>query len=53
MIRLVYWTRDVQKYRYSGERLHTVEELGNSGIYRAVLNEDYLDYVFSRIRLLA
>ncbi|HHE07885.1 MAG TPA: metallophosphoesterase, partial [Chlorobaculum parvum] len=39
--------------QYPGERLHKAEELGRTGIYRVVLNEDQLDYVFSRIRLLA
>ncbi|RXK87855.1 metallophosphoesterase [Chlorobaculum sp. 24CR] len=53
MIRLVYWTRDGLRGRPTGERLHTARELGQSGIYRVVLNEDHLDYVFSRIRLLA
>jgi UDP-2,3-diacylglucosamine pyrophosphatase LpxH len=53
MIRLVYWTRDGLKERHPGERLNPPRELGQSGIYRVVLNEDHLDYVFSRIRLLA
>jgi UDP-2,3-diacylglucosamine pyrophosphatase LpxH len=53
MIRLVYWTRDVHKTSHPGERSHPAQELGNSGIYRIVLNEDHLDYIFSRIRLLA
>jgi len=53
MIRLVYWTRDGHRSRSTGERLNPPEELGQSGIYRVVLNEDHLDYVFSRIRLLA
>ena len=53
MIRLVYWTRDARKTRHPGERLHPAQELGNTGIHRIVLNEDHLDYVFSRIRLLA
>jgi len=53
MIRLVYWTKDGMRGTYPGERLHKAEELGSSVIYRIVLNEDRLDYVFSRIRLLA
>ncbi|TNJ40379.1 metallophosphoesterase [Chlorobaculum thiosulfatiphilum] len=53
MIRLVYWTRDGHRSRSTGERLNPPEELGQSGFYRIVLNEDHLDYVFSRIHLLA
>ncbi|UWX58699.1 metallophosphoesterase [Chlorobaculum sp. MV4-Y] len=53
MIRLVYWSRDGLRGRSTGERLNPPREFGNSGIYRVVLNEDHLDYVFSRIRLLA
>jgi UDP-2,3-diacylglucosamine pyrophosphatase LpxH len=53
MIRLVYWTRDGLSGHHFGERLNPARELGQSGIYRIVLNEDQLDYVFSRIRLLA
>lgn len=53
MIRLIYWTREGLKRQYPGERLHKAEELAGTGIYRVVLNEDRLDYVFSRIRLLA
>jgi UDP-2,3-diacylglucosamine pyrophosphatase LpxH len=52
MIRLVYW--------HSGSLDGGVpceagcsEELGRSGFFRVVLNEDRLDYVFSRIRLLS
>ena len=52
-IRLVFWTRDGSNGRQPGERLNPAEELGKSGIYRVVLNEDQLDYAFSRIRLLA
>lgn len=52
MIRLVYWTKDGLKKRYPGERLNPSTELGNTGIHRVVLNEDHLDYAFSRIRLL-
>ncbi|NTU53020.1 MAG: metallophosphoesterase [Chlorobiaceae bacterium] len=53
MIRLVYWTKSGMKGRYPGERLNQPTQLGKSGIHRIVLNEDHLDYVFSRIRLLA
>ncbi len=52
MIRLVYWHNG----RIEGkkrEKSGGMEELGSSGYFRMVLNEDRLDYVFSRIRLLA
>jgi hypothetical protein len=52
MIRLVYWHNG----RLEGkgwEKTSGMEELGSSGFFRMVLNEDRLDYVFSRIRLLA
>lgn len=52
MIRLVYWQKtrpDLRKV--AGMAL--VEEFGLSGCYRIVLNEDRLDYIFSRIRLLS
>jgi UDP-2,3-diacylglucosamine pyrophosphatase LpxH len=53
MIRLVYWTRDSHKTSHPGERRYPAQELGRTGIHRIVLNKDHLDYVFSRIRLLA
>ncbi|NTV01475.1 MAG: metallophosphoesterase [Chlorobiaceae bacterium] len=51
-IRLVYWHNG----RLAGSVPHEGrdwQELGSSGYTRVVLNEDRLDYVFSRIRLLA
>ncbi|HHE32453.1 MAG TPA: metallophosphoesterase [Chlorobaculum parvum] len=53
VIRLVYWTRTGLNGPYPGDRLNKAEELDGTGIYRVVLNEERLDYVFSRIRLLA
>jgi UDP-2,3-diacylglucosamine pyrophosphatase LpxH len=53
MIRLVYWTKHGLQKRYPSERLNQPTELARTGIYRVVLNEDHLDYVFSRIHLLA
>lgn len=50
MIRLIYWQRD-----RSGECATTGVQDGAGGVCgytRVVLNEDRLDYVFSRIRLL-
>jgi UDP-2,3-diacylglucosamine pyrophosphatase LpxH len=52
-IRLVYWFKEKQGRRFVSTRNHEPEQLGNSGFYRIVLNEDHLDYVFSRIHLLA
>ncbi len=52
MIRLVYWHNGLLDGEVSGEA-GCSEELGKSGFFRVVLNEDRLDYVFSRIRLLA
>ena len=52
-IRLVYWFKEKQGRRFVSTRNHEPEQLGSSGFYRIVLNEDHLDYVFSRIHLLA
>jgi UDP-2,3-diacylglucosamine pyrophosphatase LpxH len=52
-IRLVYWFKGKQGRRFVSDRNSEPEQLGSTGYYRIVLNEDHLDYVFSRIRLLA
>ncbi|NTU53019.1 MAG: metallophosphoesterase [Chlorobiaceae bacterium] len=52
-IRLVYWFKEKQGRRFVSDRSNQAEQLGNTGFYRIVLNEDHLDYVFSRIHLLA
>ncbi|HWR01847.1 MAG TPA: metallophosphoesterase [Chlorobaculum sp.] len=52
MIRLVYWHNGDSDGEVSSEA-DCSRELGKSGFFRVVLNEDRLDYVFSRIRLLA
>ena len=52
MIRLVYWSNGLQCGQPEGERSDRPCELGSSGYYRALLNEDLLDYAFSRIKLL-
>ncbi len=52
-IRLVYWFKGKQGRRFSSDRNSEPEPLGDTGYSRIVLNEDHLDYVFSRIRLLA
>jgi UDP-2,3-diacylglucosamine pyrophosphatase LpxH len=52
-IRLIYWFKGKQGRRFVSDRNSEPEQLGNTGYYRIVLNEDHLDYVFSRIHLLA
>lgn len=52
-IRLVYWFRGKQSRRFLSDRDNSPTELGSTGYYRIVLNEDSLDYVFSRIHLLS
>ena len=52
-IRLVYWFKGKRGRRFVSDRNSVPEQLGSTGYYRIVLNEDHLDYVFSRIHLLA
>jgi predicted phosphodiesterase len=52
-IRLVYWYNGKQGRKFISDRDNRPMELGSTGFSRVVLNEDSLDYVFSRIRLLA
>ncbi|MBF0586146.1 metallophosphoesterase [Prosthecochloris sp. N3] len=52
-IRLVYWFNGKQSRKYLSDRNSTPLRLDSTGYYRIVLNEDYLDYVFSRLHLLA
>jgi predicted phosphodiesterase len=52
-IRLVYWYNGKQSRKFTSDRNNQPTELGSTGFSRVVLNEDSLDYVFSRIRLLA
>ncbi|NTU92913.1 MAG: metallophosphoesterase [Chlorobiaceae bacterium] len=52
-IRLVYWFKGKQGRRFVSDRNSDPEQLGDSGYFRIVLNEDHLDYVFSRLSLLA
>lgn len=52
-IRLVYWYNGKQSRKFASERNNQPTELGATGFSRVVLNEDSLDYVFSRIHLLA
>lgn len=52
-IRLVYWYNGKQSRKYLSDRDSRPIRLDGTGYYRIVLNEDRLDYVFSRLHLLA
>ncbi len=52
-IRLVYWYNGKQNRKFISERDNRPMQLESSGFSRIVLNEDSLDYVFSRLHLLA
>ena len=52
-IRLVYWYNGKQSRKFTSDRDNRPMELGSTGFSRIVLNEDSLDYVFSRLHLLA
>ncbi len=52
-IRLVYWYNGKQSRKYTSDRDNRPMELGSTGFSRIVLNEDSLEYVFSRLHLLA
>jgi len=52
-IRLVGWYTDKQNPKFTSDRDNQPSELPSTGFSRIVLNEDSLDYVFSRIHLLA
>ena len=51
-IRLVYWYNGKQNRKFISERSNRPMELDSTGFSRIVLNEDSLDYVFSRLHLL-
>jgi UDP-2,3-diacylglucosamine pyrophosphatase LpxH len=53
MIRLVYWYNGKQNRRFISERNNSPMPLESTGYSRIVLNEDSLDYVFSRLHLLS
>ena len=52
-IRLVYWYNGKQSRKYLSDRESRPMRLDGTGYYRIILNEDHLDYVFSRLHLLA
>ncbi|TVR29189.1 MAG: metallophosphoesterase [Spirochaetaceae bacterium] len=51
-IRLVYWFDRERSSKYLDDLSVTSQQLGTSDYYRAVMQQDRLDYVLSRIRLL-
>ena len=52
-MKLVYWFDSRRSQRYLHYRRWGAEQLGTDPFYRVVLKQDSLDYIFSRIRLLA
>ncbi|NTV06191.1 MAG: metallophosphoesterase [Chlorobiaceae bacterium] len=52
-IRLVYWYNGKQSRKFTSDRDNRPKELGSTGFSRVILNEDSLEYVFSRLHLLA
>jgi predicted phosphodiesterase len=52
-IRLVYWFNGKQSRKFISSRDNRPRELGSTGFSRIVLNEDSLDYVFTRLHLLS
>lgn len=53
MITLVHWFDSTRSSRHLSARTGAAERLGGSSLYRTVLKQDQLAYIFSRIRLLA
>ena len=51
-IRLVCWYNGKRRPTFIYDRDHLPMELGDTGYSRIVLNEDSLDYVFTRLHLL-
>lgn len=52
VIRLVYWFDQVRSQTYLKYRHHETEPLVGTNFHRVVVQEDSLDYIFSRIKLL-
>lgn len=52
-MKLIYWFDSARSRRYLRYRRYGAEQLGDNPFYRVVLKQDSLDYIFSRIRLLA
>jgi predicted phosphodiesterase len=49
---LVYWFHKKKNKKYLRYAEQDPQPLGDSGYYRIIIKEDYLDYIFTRIRLL-
>jgi predicted phosphodiesterase len=52
-IALVYWFDSNKSRKYFNYNGYRPEQLGETDYYRVVLNRDDLDYIFTRIKLLA
>ncbi|MEX2442043.1 MAG: metallophosphoesterase [Alkalispirochaeta sp.] len=52
-LRLVYWYDTTRKQKYIQYRADSEEELSGTPYRRTVIKQDSLEYIFSRIRLLA
>ena len=52
-LRLVYWYDATRKQKYLQYRTHNAKVLDGTPYHRVVIKEDNLDYIFSRIQLLA
>ena len=52
-MRLVYWFDSRRSRKYLRYRRYASDQMGNQPFHRVVLKRDTLDYIFSRIRLLA
>lgn len=52
-IRLVHWFDGSINQKYLQKTGYNPEKLGDSGFYRMVINEESLDYVFTRIKFLS
>ncbi len=52
-IRLVHWFDKKISKKYLKQTGYEPEQLGNSDFYRMVINEESLDYIFTRIKFLS
>jgi UDP-2,3-diacylglucosamine pyrophosphatase LpxH len=52
-IRLVHWFDKRRRKKYYNHYEHKPERLGQTHFFRMILEQDYLDYIFTRIKLLA
>ncbi len=53
MIRLVHWFDGSLNQKYLSQSGYNPEKLEGTDIYRMVINEETLDYIFTRIKLLS